>query len=116
MVLLDESVLKKLAHDLGNDTLKHLLGTFITETEACLNHIETLQSQKNWSELSREGHSLKSTAGSFGLVSLQDKAHLMEEACRKFDVGSACQGMDDLSDLGRESLQRLRRWMQMHCS
>lgn len=111
-MLVDESVLKQLRQDIGEDTLNSLLDTFIDETVTRLSLIKKLCQEEKWDNLEREGHTLKSTCGSFGLMPLCGKAKELDESCRQKNYSQAKTISAEIENFGNESIEILRRWMQ----
>ncbi len=112
--MLDESVLNQLEQDVGSDVIKMLLLTFINETAERLEIIKALSMKNQWEALGKEGHTLKSTAGSFGLLPLHHMAKKLDESCREKNFETAAQLSKEIPKFGAESLATLRDWMDAH--
>ena len=111
MPLLDVHVIRQLANDVGEEVLPTLLDAFLEETKLRLTHIQKLAATQNWIELGKEGHTLKSTAGSFGLMDLHLAAKALDEACRKGDHAAVLSLAQDVDSLGWQSVNTLEAWL-----
>lgn len=114
MTVLDETVLKQLERDINTKTLKKLLEMFIEETEERLQAIQQLSQREQWDSVAREGHTLKSTAGSFGLKYLCNKAQELDESCQRKNYQQAKKLCEEIPPTAQHSLATLRHWMQTH--
>ncbi|MGF7174402.1 response regulator [Azospirillum doebereinerae] len=77
--VLDREVLPQLERDLGADLLAEVLRQFVDET---LERVARIAGQADLAALTREAHTLKSTAGTFGAQALCVAARALEMACR----------------------------------
>ena len=114
MSLLDESVLLQLKEDVGADVLSSLLQTFIDETIERLDIIRDLCKREQWDALGKEGHTLKSTCGSFGLMPLHLKAKMLDESCRQKKIEEARTLCAEIPDMGQKAIGVLRNWIESH--
>lgn len=111
MSILDEAVLSQLALDIGEETLPIVLQAFLAETKDRLETIKNLSAAQRWTELGKEGHTLKSTAGSFGLMELHLMAKAMDEACRHQNAERAMVLAAEIDILGQKSITTLETWL-----
>ncbi|CAO3414709.1 response regulator [Azospirillum doebereinerae] len=77
--VLDREVLAQLERDLGPELLAEVLRQFVDET---LERVAQIAGQADLAALTREAHTLKSTAGTFGAHALCAAARALEAACR----------------------------------
>lgn len=82
---LDIQALHQLEADTDRELLARIIGLFIDETTARLDHIAKAGETGDWQRLQREAHTLKSSAATFGAKRLQDHARRLDEACRSGD-------------------------------
>ncbi|MFO6424515.1 PAS domain S-box protein [Motilimonas sp. KMU-193] len=76
---LNQATLKQLKKDIPSNVLDDILAIFNQESEQRINDIHAHFEQQNWRLLEIEAHSLKSSAGSFGLERLQQLAKAIED-------------------------------------
>jgi len=77
--ILDCEVLAQLAQDLDADLLADVLRQFVEETRE---RVARIAGETDRALLTREAHTLKSTAGTFGARALCSAARALEMACR----------------------------------
>ncbi|MBP2306049.1 response regulator [Azospirillum melinis] len=77
--VLDREVLAQLAQDLDADLLADVLRQFVEETRE---RVTRIAGETDRAVLTREAHTLKSTAGTFGASTLCSAARALEMACR----------------------------------
>lgn len=77
--VLDREVLAQLAQDLEADLLADVLRQFVEETRE---RVARIMAETDRAVLTREAHTLKSTAGTFGARALCAAARALEMACR----------------------------------
>lgn len=109
--MLDETILHQLENDIGDKTLRTLLDAFIEETVERLKLIRQFSREQKWEYLGREGHTLKSTSGSFGLMTLCDKSSQLDELCRTQNYIQAELTAAEIANMGGECIGTLRKWM-----
>jgi HPt (histidine-containing phosphotransfer) domain-containing protein len=78
--MLDRRVIDQLIADIGEEVLVRLSQQFLDETANRIAAIKACQDEKQWKELARHAHSLKSTAQSFGLQETGDLAAALQFA------------------------------------
>ncbi|WP_372397949.1 response regulator [Azospirillum sp. HJ39] len=99
--VLDREVLDQLAQDLDADLLADVLRQFVDETRE---RVDRIVAETDRAILTREAHTLKSTAGTFGARSLCNAARALEMACRASPAAESGAGED-----GADPVERLRR-------
>lgn len=77
--VLDREVLAQLAQDLDAELLTDVLRQFVEETRE---RVARIAGETDRAILTREAHTLKSTAGTFGATTLCSAARALEMACR----------------------------------
>lgn len=77
--VLDREVLTQLSGDLGPELLADVLRQFVEEAAERVSRIAT---ESDLALLTREAHTLKSTAGTFGAATMASAARALEKACR----------------------------------
>ncbi|BAI73347.1 two-component response regulator [Azospirillum sp. B510] len=77
--VLDREVLAQLAQDLDAELLTDVLRQFVAETR---DRVARIAQETDRNILTREAHTLKSTAGTFGARALCGAARALEMACR----------------------------------
>ncbi|KAA0578177.1 response regulator [Azospirillum sp. Sh1] len=77
--VLDREVLAQLAQDLDAELLNDVLRQFVEETRE---RVARIAGETDRAVLTREAHTLKSTAGTFGARALCSAARALEMACR----------------------------------
>jgi len=85
--VLDINTLEQLARDTSAEMLPRMLEAFRTEATSRVQTIAQHLSPAALEQLQREAHSLKSSAGTFGALELQQLAHKLELACRNDQPG-----------------------------
>jgi len=85
--VLDINALEQLARDTSAELLPRMLEAFRTEASSRVQAIAQHLSPAAPEQLQREAHSLKSSAGTFGALELQQLAHKLELACRNDQPG-----------------------------
>ncbi len=78
-IWLNTATLKQLKKDIPAKVLSDILAIFSQESEQRIKDIHSHFEQQNWRLLEIEAHSLKSSAGSFGLEKLQHLAKAIED-------------------------------------
>lgn len=95
--MLDRRVIDQLIADIGQDVFVRLSQQFLDETAIRIAAIRRCQDEKQWKELARHAHSLKSTAQSFGLQETGDLAAALQFAGDRGEVARLNPLIDDLS-------------------
>lgn len=76
---LDRSILERMISEVGEENITSLIGLFIEELDKHLDQIEWAVKEPNFAVLARSGHTLKSSAASFGATGVSRLAREMEE-------------------------------------
>lgn len=99
--VLDREVLAQLAQDLDAELLADVLRQFVEETRE---RVARIAGETDRAVLTREAHTLKSTAGTFGALALCSAARALEMACR----ASAAEPKGAKADGAADAVERLR--------
>ncbi len=104
--VLDPEILDQLAQDLDADLLVEVLRQFVAET---LERVERIRVQSDPAALTREAHTLKSTAGTFGARALCAAARALETACHGTPTAAELLLLrDDVARLAGEAIAAYR--------
>lgn len=109
---LDIAAIEDLARDIAWPYLAPIFARFAKETEERLPRMRTQCAAAAWDDLSREAHSLKGSAGHFGLPPLIAKARELETAAKAQDGEAAYRAMTELEPLAAHSLAVLGRYSE----
>lgn len=99
--VLDREVLAQLAQDLDAELLADVLRQFVEETRE---RVARIAGETDRAVLTREAHTLKSTAGTFGARALCSAARALEMACR----ASVAEPKGEKADGAADAVERLR--------
>ncbi len=102
--VLDREVLAQLAQDLDAELLADVLRQFVEETRE---RVARIAGETDRAVLTREAHTLKSTAGTFGAHALCSAARALEMACRASVAEPKAAGGDG-GDGAADAVERLR--------
>ncbi len=104
--VLDREVLAQLAQDLEADLLADVLRQFVEETQE---RVARITEETDRAVLTREAHTLKSTAGTFGARALCSAARALEMACRASLGAEGAEGQGGGErDGAADTVERLR--------
>ena len=106
--VLDREVLAQLAQDLDAELLADVLRQFVEETRE---RVARIAAETDRAVLTREAHTLKSTAGTFGARALCSAARALEMACRASLVerdGAEGDGSEMEGDGAADTVEGLR--------
>lgn len=106
--VLDREVLAQLAQDLDAELLTDVLRQFVEETRE---RVARIAVETDRAVLTREAHTLKSTAGTFGARALCSAARALEMACRTSLVereGAERDGAEMEGDGAADTIEGLR--------
>ncbi|HYF87663.1 response regulator [Azospirillum sp.] len=100
--VLDREVLAQLAQDLDAELLADVLRQFVEETRE---RVARIAEETDCAILTREAHTLKSTAGTFGARTLCSAARALEMACR---ASLGAEGAQRRGDGAADTVEGLR--------
>ncbi|WP_157619001.1 PAS domain S-box protein [Skermanella stibiiresistens] len=101
-----------LLRDIGIDGVRETVVVMVEETQARLERMRRLADDGDIDGLTREAHSLKSAAASFGLSRLSELAGALEAAGRGGSDQNRATLIDALGHAFDESWRGLRLWME----
>lgn len=103
--VLDLDVLRQLAQDLDDELLAEVLQQFLAETQ---DRIVRIIQEPDLDALTREAHTLKSTAGTFGAHALCVAARALEMSCRANAAAEVRALRFDIPRLAEEAIAAYR--------
>jgi len=105
----DPTVLDQLAHDTSEELLPELVGIYLEETRKRIPTLHRLHLEENFYDLEMQAHSLKSGAGAFGVLRLQNLAFGLEQAARAADRSQLTALMGKLEEVAETGLCALEK-------
>ncbi len=105
-----EKVLYQLIEDTSLSAVNRMMTVFTSETNKRIQSMVELISNKDWKELGREAHSLKSSAASYGALALSSLAEQIEYDMTELtidEIEKQLESYSALSQLGEESLEQI---------
>ncbi|KZZ42531.1 hypothetical protein A3759_01585 [Thalassolituus sp. HI0120] len=112
--LIEIDILQSLLSDTSSAAVRRMSAVFIEETEQRRKHLGTLAAAGDWSGVSREAHTIKSSAASYGALALSREAKTIELSAKDGQMVS----MDKVSafdQLIKTSLDQLKRCLDQVC-
>ncbi|MCE2570760.1 PAS domain S-box protein [Motilimonas eburnea] len=107
-VSVNKSTLKQLKKDIPTQVLNDILAIFSQESEQRIADIHHHYQQQDWRLLEIEAHSLKSSAGSFGLEQLQQLAKAIEDLSHQQQASDLAPYIEKLAHVFNTSQQDLQ--------
>ncbi len=104
--LLDQSVIDRLALDVGEKTARMLVESLIVEIESSGRKLETHLSDGDVKLVENQAHALKSAARSFGAMQLGESCLALEEAARASDMQKLGALMKEFKTISDATLQK----------
>ena len=112
--IVNEAILQQLEEDTGFSNTADIIKIFLNETKQRLATLKQAAKMKNYPKIGQEIHTLKSTAGTYGVSMLQHKAEQMDLAYKANDYQKLDAEMSALIELGKQSLEELARYYQIN--
>lgn len=109
--LIDMDVLQLLISDTSSAAVKRMSDVFIAETEQRRKFLGALVREGNWGGVSREAHTIKSSAASYGAVALAREAKEMELRTKAGEALSM-KKMEQFDWLITSSLHQLKQQLE----
>jgi HPt (histidine-containing phosphotransfer) domain-containing protein len=103
-VFVDLDTLDNLKRDVSAEGLRVMLGVFRQELAERIEKVEGAVSDTDEDTLERQSHCLKSIAGQFGALPLQEAADKINELCKRKRYQQAFSAGAGLGDLGTGTL------------
>lgn len=107
-VVMRDKLLDDLESQLGREAVASLLAEQMRDTLNRINEIKAALAACDVETLRQIAHGLKSTAGSFGLEALSERAGKVERACREGQRAAALSLASTLEAIATELIQLLR--------
>lgn len=95
---LSDDMINGLIQSVGPDTARDLVCFFLEESRERLHRMEDLTATDALAELTREAHSLKSAAATYGADTLSELSRDLEMACRDGEPDAIIQKFQTLAD------------------
>ncbi|MCK4868547.1 MAG: response regulator, partial [Alphaproteobacteria bacterium] len=101
--LVSDDVLNQLRNDAGPALVGELIAAFMAETDERLVRIAVAIDAGNHEEIAADGHSMKSSSGTFGALPLQALSARLEAAATQGDTTALAAAHAELPDLVSET-------------
>lgn len=108
--VLDETLLARLRNDLGDEGFTISINIFLDELKKRNNTLERLNKEGDATGLGKEGHAIKSSAGTFGCPQLANDGKKLEIAGKANDLAACQSTLKSLS----VSLSAAQQHLQSH--
>lgn len=106
--MIDRAVLDQFGSDVGEDYLPVLLGDYITDTNELLDRLNNPLDDESARHIGRDAHSLKSSSGTIGAMSLSEIAARIETLCDSGDLDAARHEIGRIQAIADGTLAELR--------
>lgn len=110
--VLDETLLARLRNDLGDEGFTISINIFLDELKKRTNRLEHLKKEGDTTELGKEGHAIKSSAGTFGCPQLANDGKKLEVAGKANDLAQCQSTLKPLSVSLSAAQQHLQRYLK----
>ena len=114
--LIDRAILDQFGEDVGQDFLPELLRDFMLDTEERLEKLSGPLDENSADDLGREAHSLKSSAGTVGAVSLSEAAAKIERLCDSGPLEDARLAIEEMRPVAERTLAELGRMIEQRAA
>jgi PAS domain S-box-containing protein len=107
---ISKTVLFQLIEDTSLAAVNRMMAVFVSETNKRIQIMQALIEEEDWTELGKEAHSLKSSAASYGALSLSTLAEKIELDVYELNDAQMLAQLGEytmLAKLGNESVQQL---------
>lgn len=113
--IVDVMVLENLIEDTSLAAVQRMLDVFVAETLSRVSKMDGLWRARNWVELGKEAHTLKSSAASYGATFLSNEALLLEQSIKECGAPDESMAMN-LKELADQSIEKMKSALadQMH--
>jgi CheY-like chemotaxis protein/HPt (histidine-containing phosphotransfer) domain-containing protein/PAS domain-containing protein len=101
--LVNDDVLNQLRNDAGPALVSELIAAFMAETDERLVRIAAAVEAGNYEEIAADTHSMKSSSGTFGALSLQVLSARLEASATRGDAAGVASAHDALPELVSET-------------
>ena len=110
--LVDTRILQQLIKDTSVSSIGVILGIFFKELEERIPTMELLLSQEIWASLGDEAHILKSSAASFGAITLAAKAKIIELNVKTENYSAVRDAMEGIDLLAHKTILAERDFLK----
>lgn len=110
-VLLDEQVLKRIAHNTTDDLFPVFLLEFTQEVQQRQQHISAFFQQQNWLKLRYEAHALKGLAGNFGAMQLYELAAQLEHHAHQLNDTALANLVNQMNYLAEQTCAAVKTYL-----
>ena len=111
-VLLSTAVLQQLARDTSGEALPMMITVFQGEVRKRVSLIKSVADDGNSNELREQAHALKSCAGTFGGLRLQELARLLEDAASAGNTEELPVLIEELGTVAEQTLIEYARYQK----
>ncbi len=114
--MIDRAILDQFGEDVGQDYLPELLRDFMLDTQDRLERLSEPLDDVSADRLGREAHSLKSSAGTVGAVSLSEAAAKIERLCDEGPLEDARQAIEEIRAIAERTLAEMGRMIEQRAA
>jgi len=107
--LMNSETLQKLGNETSHEMLPEIVSIFIKETEERINSLPVAVDELDGDELIARAHAIKSSAGTFGALRLEDSARRIEQLGRDDKLDEARSEIASMLETGRKTLDLYRQ-------
>ena len=107
--LMNSETLQKLGNETSPEMLPEIVSIFIKETEERINSLPVAVDELDGDELIARAHAIKSSAGTFGALRLEDSARRIEQLGRDDKLDEARSEIASMLETGRKTLDLYRQ-------
>ena len=107
--LMNSETLQKLGNETSPEMLAEIVSIFIKEMEERINSLPVAVDELDGDELIARAHAIKSSAGTFGALRLEDNARRIEQLGRDDKIDEARSEIASMLETGRKTLDLYRQ-------
>ena len=107
--VIDFDVLSVLGENVGADLLPQIIDAFLSECTARVSAIAAASESGDCALVAKEAHPLKSSSANIGALRLAELARALEHAAREQDLETIVRHISQLSDLSKQTRNRMLR-------
>lgn len=102
--LLSDDVIKQLSRDTSAENLPMMISVFINEIKKRLEYIDIAVNKQDELEIREQAHALKSCAGTFGGLKLQEAARELEDLASRSNACSEALALERVTEIAKDTL------------
>jgi PAS domain S-box-containing protein len=102
--LLSDDVIKQLSRDTSAENLPMMISVFINEIKKRLQYIDIACNKQDELEIREQAHALKSCAGTFGGLKLQEAARELEDLASRSNACSEALALERVTEIAKDTL------------